>query len=65
MPLERGTVRVLRRGESVVLHDRLVLLPSGRQFVFEDDPMDGTVGRQDGAAVAEPTMLRLPLHGIE
>ncbi|NUP38347.1 MAG: FHA domain-containing protein [Streptomyces sp.] len=65
VPLRRGAARILRRGESVVLHDRLELLPSGREFVFEDDPTDGTVGPQDGAAVAEPTMMRLPLHGIE
>lgn len=65
LPLARGIVRILHRGESVMLHDRLELLPSGRQFVFEEDPTDGTVGPQESAAVAEPTMMRLPLHGME
>ncbi|MGW5352673.1 FHA domain-containing protein [Streptomyces sp. NPDC004031] len=64
-PLPHGVVRALRRGESVVLHERLELLPSGRQFVFEEDPTDGTVGPRDGAALAEPTMMRLPLHDID
>ncbi|WP_052397069.1 FHA domain-containing protein [Streptomyces sp. NRRL F-5123] len=64
-PLPHGVVRALRRGESVVLHERLELLPSGRQFVFEEDPTDGTVGPQDGGAHAEPTMMRLPLHDID
>lgn len=64
-PLPHGVVRALRRGESVVLHGRLELLPSGRQFVFEEDPTDGTVGPQGGGALAEPTMMRLPLHDID
>jgi hypothetical protein len=65
VPLDHGVVRRLRRGDSVVLHDRLELLPSGRQFVFEDDPTDGTVGPSGGGAVAEPTMMQLPLHDFE
>nr|WSX76407.1 FHA domain-containing protein [Streptomyces sp. NBC_00899] len=64
-PLEHGVTRRLRKGESVVLHDRLELLPSGRQFVFEDDPTDGTVTAREGSAVAEPTMMQLPLHDVE
>ncbi|MBY8878645.1 FHA domain-containing protein [Actinacidiphila acidipaludis] len=61
VPLHRGMTWTLRRGDAVVLHERLELLPSGRQFVFDEDTTDGTVGpRQD--IVAAPTMLgvRLP-----
>ncbi|WP_329137285.1 FHA domain-containing protein [Streptomyces sp. NBC_01476] len=60
LPLHHGTVWRLRTGDSVMLHDRLELLPSGRQFVFEEDTTDGTVGPQAGA-VAAPTMLSVPL----
>lgn len=65
VPLEHGVSRRLRKGDSVVLHDRLELLPSGRQFVFDDDPVDGTVTAWEGSAVAEPTMMQLPLHEVE
>jgi hypothetical protein len=61
LPLHHGTVWRLRRGDSVMLHDRLELLPSGRQFVFEEDTTDGTVGPQPAGAVAAPTMLSVPL----
>ncbi|UWE11819.1 FHA domain-containing protein [Actinacidiphila bryophytorum] len=64
-PLAHGVTRRLRRGESVVLHDRLELLPSGRQFVFEDDPADGTVTAPGSSAAAEPTMMQLPLHDMD
>lgn len=59
-PLPHGELWHLRRGDSVVLHDRLELLPSGRQFVFEEDLADGTVGPRAGAGGAEPTMMRVP-----
>lgn len=60
LPLHHGTQWKLRRGDSVVLHDRLELLPSGRRFVFEEDATDGTVGPQQGGAAADPTMVSLP-----
>jgi hypothetical protein len=60
LPLHHGTRWQLRRGDSIVLHDRLELLPSGRQFVFEDDATDGTVGPRQAAAAADPTMVGLP-----
>ena len=60
LPLHRGTVWRLRRGDSIVLHDRLELLPSGRRFVFEEDATDGTVEPGHGAAAAGPTMVGLP-----
>ncbi|HEY5836426.1 MAG TPA: FHA domain-containing protein [Streptomyces sp.] len=60
LPLHRGTVWKLRRGDSIVLHDRLELLPSGRQFVFEEDVTDGTVGPWQTGAGADPTMLSVP-----
>ncbi|MBM9507190.1 FHA domain-containing protein [Actinacidiphila acididurans] len=59
--LHHGIVWTLRRGDSIVLHDRLELLPSGRQFVFEEDTTDGTVGPQDSASAVGPTMLSVPL----
>jgi pSer/pThr/pTyr-binding forkhead associated (FHA) protein len=59
-PLHRGVVWRLRQGDSIVLHDRLELLPSGRQFVFEEDGTDGTVGPRGAASAADPTMLSLP-----
>jgi len=61
VPLYRGTAWTRRRGDSVVLHDRLELLPSGRQFVFEEDAKDGTVGPQQQSSAAGPTMLSVPL----
>lgn len=60
LPLFHGTRWQLRRGDAIVLHERLELLPSGRQFVFEDDATDGTVGPQQAAAAADPTMVGLP-----
>ncbi|WP_329174010.1 FHA domain-containing protein [Streptomyces sp. NBC_01477] len=65
VPLERSVARRLRKGDSVVLHDRLELLRSGRRFVFETDPADGTVAQREGGAAAGPTMMQLPLHDIE
>lgn len=65
LPLERGVPHQLRKGEAVMLNERLELLPSGRQFVFEDDPADGTVGPLDGGTIADPTMVGLPLYGVE
>jgi hypothetical protein len=64
LPLRHGTVWRLRRGDSIVLHDRLELLPSGRQFVFEEDAKDGAVGPPQAAAVAAPTMLSVPLGSL-
>lgn len=61
LPLHHGTVWTLRRGDSIVLHDRLELLPSGRQFVFEDDAADGTVGPGQDGSQAAPTMLSVPV----
>jgi hypothetical protein len=61
VPLRRGMVWTLRRGDSVVLHDRLELLPSGRQFVFEEDTRDGTVGPREQGLAAGPTMVGVPL----
>ena len=60
LPLRHGAVWRLRRGDSVVLHDRLELLPSGRRFVFEEDGTDGTVGPGPSVAAAGPTMVGLP-----
>lgn len=60
VPLRHGTVWRLRRGDSVVLHDRLELLSSGRQFVFEEDAADGTVEPAAAASAAGPTMVSLP-----
>ncbi|SFE93032.1 Forkhead associated (FHA) domain, binds pSer, pThr, pTyr [Actinacidiphila alni] len=60
VPLPHGELWHLRQGDSVVLHDRLELLPSGRQFVFEEDPADGTVGPRAGAEAAGPTMMAVP-----
>ncbi|WP_333766632.1 FHA domain-containing protein [Streptomyces sp. IBSBF 2435] len=65
VPLEHGVARRLREGDSVVLHDRLELLPSASQFVFGTDPADGTVAQREGGAAAGPTMMQLPLHDIE
>lgn len=65
LPLHRGTVWNLRRGDSIVLHDRLELLPSGRRFVFEEDVTDGTVGPRQTGAGADPTMLSVPLRWHE
>ncbi|WNI18393.1 FHA domain-containing protein [Actinacidiphila sp. ITFR-21] len=60
LPLRHGTLWRPRPGDSVMLHDRLELLPSGRRFVFEEDATDGTVGPGPAAgAVAAPTMLGL------
>jgi FHA domain len=64
VPLHHGMTWTLRRGDSVVLHDRLELLPSGRQFVFDEDATDGTVGPQQ-VAVAAPTMVGVPLPAPE
>jgi hypothetical protein len=64
-PLYRGTVWKLRRGDSIVLHDRLELLPSGRQFVFEEDVTDGTVGPRHTGTDAGPTILSVPLDRPE
>jgi FHA domain len=61
LPLFHGTVWKLRRGDSIVLHDRLELLPSGRQYVFEEDVTDGTVGPRQNGTGAGPTMLSVPL----
>lgn len=60
LPLYHGTQWKLRKGDSIVLHDRLELLPSGRRFVFEEDTTDGTVGPGQGEGTAEPTMLSVP-----
>lgn len=65
LPLFHGTVWTLRRGDSIVLHDRLELLPSGRQFIFEEDTTDGTVGPQRGGPGAGPTMLSVPVDRDE
>lgn len=59
VPLQHGVHWTLRRGDSIVLHERLELLPSGRQFVFEEDDTDGTVGPQRGPTGA-PTMMIVP-----
>ncbi|WP_225847395.1 FHA domain-containing protein [Streptomyces sp. HPF1205] len=59
-PLYRGVVWKLRQGDSIVLHDRLELLPSGRRFVFEEDATDGTVGFRDAGSAAGPTMVGVP-----
>jgi hypothetical protein len=61
LPLYHGTVWTLRQGDSVVLHDRLELLPSGRRFVFEEDTTDGTVGPPGGDGGAGPTMPSVPM----
>jgi pSer/pThr/pTyr-binding forkhead associated (FHA) protein len=61
LPLHHGIVWRLRKGDAIVLHDRLELLPSGRQFVFEEDATDGTVGPQDTPVTADPTMLSVPV----
>ncbi|HEY3477997.1 MAG TPA: hypothetical protein VGL02_03775 [Streptomyces sp.] len=60
IPLHHGNLWHLRQGDSVVLHDRLELLPSGRQFVFEEDPTDGTVGPEASGSGAGPTMMAVP-----
>jgi hypothetical protein len=60
LPLHHGNVWRLRRGDSVVLHERLELLPSGRQFVFEEDEADGADGPARTAAAAAATMVALP-----
>ncbi|NUR00765.1 MAG: FHA domain-containing protein [Streptomyces sp.] len=60
-PLHHGVVWKLRQGDSIVLHDRLELLPSGRRFVFEEDTTDGTVGPQETGSAAVPTMMSVPV----
>ncbi|WP_143080515.1 FHA domain-containing protein [Actinacidiphila rubida] len=65
VPLHHGSRWTLRRGDSVVLHDRLELLPSGRQFVFEEDGTDGTVDPLRQESAAGPTMMGVPLPALD
>jgi FHA domain-containing protein len=64
LPLYHGVVWTLRQGDSIMLHDRLELLPSGRQFVFEEDTADGTVGPQEPGSAEGPTMVSVRLDPL-